>query len=139
LSELGAEFFFEKVSLKPGKPTVFARLGKALVFGLPGNPVSSSVTFHLFARMAIKQMQGAAEVLMQMGSAELSADTRGAKDRDTFLPALLTSDENGRLRTTPLKWLGSSDFIGSARAEALIFIPAGQSCKAGDIVKTAFL
>ncbi|HMG72456.1 MAG TPA: gephyrin-like molybdotransferase Glp, partial [Pyrinomonadaceae bacterium] len=59
LKELGAEIFFERVSLRPGKPTVFARLGKTLVFGLPGNPVSVAVTFNLFARTALRAMQGA--------------------------------------------------------------------------------
>src|SRR5256886_96988 len=53
LKELGAEVFFERVALRPGKPTVFARLGNTLVFGLPGNPVSVTVTFNLFARTEI--------------------------------------------------------------------------------------
>jgi molybdenum cofactor synthesis domain-containing protein len=53
LKELGAEIFFERVSLRPGKPTVFGRLGDTLVFGLPGNPVSVAVTFNLFARTAV--------------------------------------------------------------------------------------
>src|SRR5438105_4506550 len=58
----GAEVFFERVALRPGKPTVFARLPggrQVLVFGLPGNPVSVSVTFNLFARTALRAMQGA--------------------------------------------------------------------------------
>ncbi|MEJ7712532.1 MAG: molybdopterin-binding protein [Pyrinomonadaceae bacterium] len=57
LKELGAEIFFERVALKPGKPTVFARLGETLIFGLPGNPVSVAVTFNLFARTALLAMQ----------------------------------------------------------------------------------
>ena len=62
LKELGAEVFFERVSLRPGKPTVFARLPNGtLVFGLPGNPVSVSVTFNLFARTALLAMQKAKE------------------------------------------------------------------------------
>src|SRR5438874_1622095 len=61
LKELGAEIFFERVALRPGKPTVFARLGNALVFGLPGNPVSVAVTFNLFARTALRAMQGASQ------------------------------------------------------------------------------
>ena len=59
LKELEAEIFFERVALRPGKPTVFARLPNGtLVFGLPGNPVSVSVTFNLFARTALLAMQG---------------------------------------------------------------------------------
>src|SRR5437773_3460895 len=59
LKELGAEIFFERVALRPGKPTVFARLGDCLIFGLPGNPVSVTVTFNLFARVTLLAMQGA--------------------------------------------------------------------------------
>src|SRR5207253_7514917 len=62
LKELGAEIFFERIALRPGKPTVFGRLGKTLVFGLPGNPVSVAVTFNLFARSALLAMQGAKSV-----------------------------------------------------------------------------
>ena len=59
LKELDAEIFFERVALRPGKPTVFARLPNGtLVFGLPGNPVSVAVTFNLFARTALLTMQG---------------------------------------------------------------------------------
>src|SRR5260221_3743993 len=61
LKELGAEIFFERVALRPGKPMVFGRLGHTLVFGLPGNPVSVAVTFNLFARAPLRAMQGARE------------------------------------------------------------------------------
>src|SRR6185503_17341713 len=66
LKELQAEIFFERLALRPGKPTVFARLPNGtLVFGLPGNPVSVSVTFNLFARSALLAMQGANEPAMK--------------------------------------------------------------------------
>ena len=62
LQELGAELFFERLALRPGKPTVFGRLPNGtLVFGLPGNPVSVSVTFNLFARTSLLGMQGSTE------------------------------------------------------------------------------
>src|SRR5687767_15709016 len=57
----GATIYFDKIRLKPGKPMVFARLGRSLIFGLPGNPVSAAVTFHLFVRKAILLMQGRSE------------------------------------------------------------------------------
>ena len=63
LQDLGAEIFFERVALRPGKPTVFARLGDTLIFGLPGNPVSVAVTFNLFARTALRAMQGATQAI----------------------------------------------------------------------------
>lgn len=139
LTELGAEIFFEKVRLKPGKPAVFARLGKTLVFGLPGNPVSSAVTFHLFVRLAIRQMQSAASILPENAFAVLAADTKGAMERDTYLPSSTSTDASGRLVATPLKWIGSSDFIGYSNANALIFVPAGQVFKTGDVVQIVFL
>lgn len=139
LAELGAEIFFDKVRLKPGKPAVFARLGKALVFGLPGNPVSAAVTFHLFVRKAILKMQGASEMNAKSGTAVLSADARGTKERDTYLPSPLSTNEQGQLVATPLKWLGSSDFISFSQANALVFVPRGQTLKKSESATILFL
>jgi molybdenum cofactor synthesis domain-containing protein len=135
LRALGAEIFFERVSLRPGKPTVFARLDGALVFGLPGNPVSVSVTFNLFARTALRAMQGALEVEMREERAVLARSVRGAMERESFLPAQLFTDESGRLVAEPLKWGGSSDFVAFARATALINVPQGtKTLEAGAVV-----
>jgi molybdopterin molybdotransferase len=140
LKELGAEIFFERVSLRPGKPTVFARLGRALVFGLPGNPVSVSVTFNLFARTALKIMQGASQALMKEERAVLSRSVRGALERESFLPASLHTNEEGRLVALPLKWGGSSDFVAFARATALVNVPAGvKTLDGGAIVRVLHL
>jgi len=125
LKELGAEIFFERVSLRPGKPTVFGRLGKALVFGLPGNPVSVTVTFNLFARTALRAMQGATQTTLMKEQAVLARDVKGSADRESYLPAVLRTDEKGTLLANPLKWGGSSDFIAFAKATALINLPAG--------------
>ncbi len=139
LTELGAEIFFERVRLKPGKPTVFARLNKTLIFGLPGNPVSAAVTFYLFVRLAILQMQGSTETQLRKGFAVLGNDVKAAKDRDTYLPSRLETNESGQLIAQSLKWLGSSDFIGFARADSLIFVPAGKSYKMGEVVEINYL
>lgn len=139
LTDLGAEIFFEKVRLKPGKPAVFARLGKMLVFGLPGNPVSAAVTFHLFVRKAILKMQGAAATDMRKGFAILGSNIKGAIDRDTYLPSRLETNKLGQLVAHPLKWQGSSDFIGFARADSLIFVPSGRAMAAGEVAEIAFL
>src|SRR5215831_5369686 len=136
LHELGAEIFFERVSLRPGKPTVFARLGQTLLFGLPGNPVSVTVTFNLFARPALLAMQGAGATALSEGHAVLTRDVRGSVDRESYLPAVLRSDEKGMLLADPLKWGGSSDFVSFARATALINIAAGtRRTAAGSIVR----
>jgi molybdopterin molybdotransferase len=125
LKELGAEIYFERVSLRPGKPTVFGRLGETLVFGLPGNPVSVAVTFNLFARTALLMMQGAKHAEMVEETAVLARDLRGSIERESYLPAILRIDEKGTLVAEPLKWGGSSDFVSFARATALINVPAG--------------
>ncbi len=139
LHELGAEIFFERVCLRPGKPTVFAKLGETLIFGLPGNPVSAAVTFYLFVRIAILQMQQAAQTQLEEGFAVLAADAKAAKARDTYLPSTLSAKPNGLLIAEPLRWHGSSDLIGFARAECLVFLLKGKSLDRGDVGKVLFL
>lgn len=141
LRELGAEFFFERVALRPGKPTVFARLPNGtLFFGLPGNPVSVSVTFSLFARPAILAMQSAKETALAEDSALLARGVKGALERDSYLPALLSTDSSGALSATALKWGGSSDFVGFVRATALIVVPRNTAeIEAGTIVRVVHL
>jgi len=135
LKELGAEIFFERVALRPGKPTVFARLGRALVFGLPGNPVSVAVTFNLFARTVLRAMQGATHTTLEVDHAILARDLKGSIDRESYLPAILRTDERGTLLAEPLKWGGSSDFVAFAKATALINLPIEmKSAKSGTVV-----
>jgi molybdenum cofactor synthesis domain-containing protein len=124
LRELGAEFFFERVALRPGKPTVFARLPNGtLFFGLPGNPVSVSVTFNLFARTTMLAMQGATDPALPHDWAVLARNVKGAVGRESYLPAELSISEEGILTAIPLKWGGSSDFVGFVRATSLIIVP----------------
>ncbi len=139
LRELGADIFFEKVRLRPGKPTVFGRLNDTLVFGLPGNPVSAAVTFYLFVRIAILKLQGQSQIDLPSGFAILTSTAKGAKERDTYLPATLASDKKGRLLVTPLRWHGSSDFVGFAKARVLVFIPSGATIPAGEVVQISHL
>jgi molybdopterin molybdotransferase len=135
LQELGAEIFFERVALRPGKPTVFARLGDTLVFGLPGNPVSVAVTFNLFARTALRAMQGARQPDLSEETAVLARTAKGSVERESYLPAVLRTDNKGTLLAEPLNWGGSSDFVAFARAMALINVPTGvKSLEAGSFV-----
>lgn len=140
LRELGAEIFFERVSLRPGKPTVFARLHDSLVFGLPGNPVSVSVTFNLFVRTAVLAMQGANETGLCTDTAVLSRPVKGSGERESFLPATVGTNDDGQLLATPLKWAGSSDFVAFAQATALINVPANHpGYAAGERIKVFHL
>jgi molybdenum cofactor synthesis domain-containing protein len=137
LHELGAEIFFERVALRPGKPTVFARLPNGtLVFGLPGNPVSVAVTFNLFARTALLAMQGASEPALKHESALLARNVKGNLDRASYLPAQLTTNDDGEMIAFPLKWGGSSDFVAFALTTALVVVPAGtKTLEANSLVK----
>jgi molybdopterin molybdotransferase len=133
LRELGAEFFFERVALRPGKPTVFARLpNSTLFFGLPGNPTSVSVTFNLFARTAILAMQGAKDPRLPLEWAVLAESVKGAGERESYLPAELSTNEAGVITATPLKWGGSSDFVGFVKATSLIIVPPNTGVVAAD-------
>jgi len=139
LRNAGAEIFFEKISLKPGKPTVFAKLNDTLIFGLPGNPVSSAVTFHLFARLAILQMQAAKNKQLKKGFAVAADKIKAAKERDSVLPASVTTDEKGKLIIESLRFNGSSNFIAFARANALVFVPQGENLETGAVAEIMFL
>jgi molybdenum cofactor synthesis domain len=139
LHELGAEIYFEKLRLKPGKPAVFARLGQTIVFGLPGNPVSAAVTFYLLVRRALLIMQKDKVTGLRHGRAIAGGTLKAAKDRDTYLPARLSIDDNARITVTPVKWIGSSDFIGFGKADALAFVPAGERIETGGVAEILHL
>ena len=136
LKELDAEIFFERVALRPGKPTVFARLPNGtLVFGLPGNPVSVSVTFNLFARTALVAIQGVSEPALKRETAVLARSVKGTTDRESYLPAQLMTNDDAELVAFPLKWGGSSDFVAFALTTALVVVPANvKSIEAGAAV-----
>ena len=141
LRELGAEVIFERVALRPGKPAVFARLPNGtLFFGLPGNPVSVSVTFNLFARTAMLAMQGATNPALPEDWAILERSVKGTVERESYLPAQLSTTEEGILTAQPLKWGGSSDFVGFVRATSMLIVPPGTGLlEAGTKVRVARL
>ena len=139
LIDLGAEIYFERLRLKPGKPAVFARLGRTVIFGLPGNPVSAAVTFYLFVRKALLILQGATQSDLPMGYAIAGAALKAAKERDTYLPVKLDFDERARVTVAPVKWIGSSDFIGFGKADALAFVKSGDRIDAGGATEIFFL
>jgi molybdopterin molybdotransferase len=139
LASLGAALCFNRVRLKPGKPAVFGRLGQCVVFGLPGNPVSAAVTFHLFVRRALALMQGSPEAALRKGLAVLAAPAKAAAERDTFLPASLETDADGKLLAVPIRLQGSSDLVAFSGAEALISLKRGERKEADSVVPILFL
>jgi len=129
LEELGVQAHFHKVVMKPGKPIFFGSRPNAdrpatLVFGLPGNPVSSLVCFELFVRPALRKLQGHADPRARIVRAELAEDYAYRTDRLTYHPAQLAI-EDSRLRVRAVPWFGSADLRGVAPANAFIVLPAG--------------
>ena len=98
LEALGAEFFFTGVKMQPGKPVVFGRLPAAdgfpaqFFFGLPGNPVSTQVTFHCFVEPLLRAMGGAAVQGPRFAQATLAEDAAGKPGLMQVLPARLTAN-----------------------------------------------
>ena len=122
LRELGAEIYFDRVIIRPGKPIVFARLNDTWIFGLPGNPVSTSVTFNVFVRPAIRKMQGESSPLLPQVRARLARFVRDSSSRRSYLPARLYL-RDGQAAAEPLRWGGSSDLVAFMRANSLIIVP----------------
>jgi molybdopterin molybdotransferase len=89
---------------------------------LPGNPVSTSVTFNVFARPALRRLQGAGTPLLTTVRAALSRPVKDASSRRSYLPARLFIDA-GRAMVESLKWGGSSDLVAFMHANALLIVP----------------
>lgn len=119
LKAIGAEIYFDRVIIRPGKPIVFAKRGETFFFGLPGNPVSTSVTFNVFVRPAIRKMQGDRSPTLKTVRARLSRSLKDPSSRRSYLPAHVFI-ENGDAMAEPLKWGGSSDLVAFMRANALL-------------------
>lgn len=120
----GFEILFHRVAVRPGRPVAFGRRGGTLWFGLPGNPVSASVCFHLFVRFALDCLEGAAHPGAPVRRARLTRDVALRGRRETYRDGILDSSSDGQLRVAPVESLGSHDLAAHARANALIRIPA---------------
>jgi len=134
LRELGAEFFFDAVAIRPGKPAVFAMCRDKPVFGLPGNPVSTMVTFELFAVPALDLLGGTSPRPLAVFKAKLAAPVNLKAALTHFLPAVVAWPQ-GEPVVQELPWQGSGDIVALARANAFLVVPAGRlQFAAGDWV-----
>lgn len=84
-------------------------------------------------------MQNAANISVERGFAVLNAPVKGNSLRDTYLPARLASGADGKLIAVPLPWVGSSDLVAFARAEALVVVPKQTTFKEGEVADVLFL
>ncbi len=134
LSELGAEFYFTEVKIQPGKPLVFGRVGSTPVFGLPGNPISTMVTFEVFARIALHRLAGRGSSPLPFLEARLGSDFKHKPVLTRFLPSVLEGDY-AEATVNPVKWQGSGDLVALARANCfLVATPDRESWKAGETI-----
>jgi molybdopterin molybdotransferase len=128
LEELGVREVFWGVAVKPGKPLSFGVRGRTLVFGLPGNPVSSLVGATLFVRPALLALQGAADPHPRYGTGILATTLRRSSARDEFVRARRTlAGDTATLE--PVSGQESHMIVRAAAADALVHVPRGD----GDI------
>jgi molybdopterin molybdotransferase len=128
-AELGVEEVFWRVAIKPGKPVSFGVRGETLVFGLPGNPVSSLVGCELFVKPALRALQGQRDPLPRTESGLLALPLRRNDARDEFVRARSRLDQNGVV-LVPLSGQESHMIARAAAADALVHVPRGD----GDLV-----
>jgi molybdopterin molybdotransferase len=142
LAELQAEFFFTGAKIQPGKPVVFGRCprgedalvregasapgsgpnSRAYFFGLPGNPVSTMVTFELFARPMLEALAGMSPRPLTFLHAQLKSEIRVKTGLTRFLPAIVSGKyEASQVELVP--WQGSGDIAARSRANCYIVIP----------------
>jgi molybdopterin molybdotransferase len=119
--ELGVEEVFWRVAMRPGKPIAFGVRGATLVFGLPGNPVSTLVGFELFVRPALRALQGAPEPRPPLRSAVLATAASRQRERDDLIRVRLTPEG-----LEPLPGQQSHQIAIAAQADGLALIPRGE-------------
>jgi molybdopterin molybdotransferase len=122
LGDLGAQIHFSSVNMRPGKPTVFASLGQKSIYGLPGNPVSTFVTFELFVKPLLHCLQGLEPGPLPLVRGILHKDVSDKSGRTSFLPTTVTS-RNGRLEMSPVDWKGSADVFSLTKANGFLIVP----------------
>ena len=123
LGGMGAEFYFDAVAIRPGKPAVFGRCRDALIFGLPGNPVSTMVTFQLFVIPALDILSGADPRPLPLVEATLTESLKEKSGLTHFLPARLMW-QNSHPQVRALPWQGSGDITTLTQANCFLVIPA---------------
>jgi molybdopterin molybdotransferase len=122
LRDFGAEFFFDAVALRPGRPAVFGLCRGKPVFGLPGNPVSTMVTFELFVVPAIDLLGGTGARPLSFFKARLAAPVKQKAALAHFLPARVDWT-SGEPEVKELPWQGSGDIVALRQANAFLLVP----------------
>jgi len=139
LKDLGMEMVFWKVAMKPGKPLAFGTIGGKPAFGLPGNPVSSMVSFEQFVRPSLLKMMGYQQLFRPTIEAILKEDIRKEPGRRHYMRAVV-SFERDRYFVTTTGAQGSGMLISMVKANGLVIIPENQEkVRAGEKVLVQLL
>ncbi len=129
LANLGAGFYFDRVLIQPGQPTVFGQARGKYFFGLPGNPLSTWVTFRVFALAAMQRLAGLARIPTLLMEAPLAKPFRHKPGLTRFLPGWRGDD--GQVEVLP--WQGSGDIPALVRANVILVADAErESWEAGE-------
>ena len=126
LQKMGQEMLFWKVAMKPGKPLAFGRIGETPIFGLPGNPVSSFVSFEQFVRPSLRKVQGCADLTHKTVQAKLTRTINKKPGRLHFLSSMV-SWADGEYTVTPAGEQGSGILKSAANANGLLIFPLESS------------
>ena len=121
MKDLNTQIYFEKVLLRPGKPVIFGKKDKTLIFALPGNPVASFVTFELFIYPAIRKMMGFTTIHRTILKATLEMEILVKRKRREYRPAFLRMQDNTYF-VSPVEWHGSADLLSTTRANCLLVV-----------------
>lgn len=124
-----------RLNIKPGKPLAFAHVGNTPLIGLPGNPVSSFVTFCLLARPFILKLQGASELLPKPLLVKADYTQHQTGKRREYLRACLRQGDDGQLYATPLPNQDSATLLSLTSAAGLLCIPADRTIQPGDLLE----
>ena len=135
VAELGKVHFW-KVRMRPGMPFLFGEIGKALIFCLPGNPVSTIATYLYLVHPALAALQGSTDTTPPVRHARLTVGIEKNHDRTEFLRAACEVREEGVLWVTPMKAQGSAMLRGLIDADSMIVVPEySRSIAAADLVR----
>ena len=134
-AELGVEEVFWRVAVRPGKPVSFGVRGPTLVFGLPGNPVSTLVGCELFVRPAVLALQGAADPGPTFSAGRLAETVSRSPGRDDLMRARTEVTDDG-IVLSPVTGQESHMIVRAAEADALVLVPRGEGeLAAGESVR----
>jgi molybdenum cofactor synthesis domain-containing protein len=137
--ERGGTYAWSQVAIKPAKPLAFAMLGSVPVFGLPGNPVSSRVSFELFARPALRKLAGRADVLPEPVIATALSPMPRTPDGKLHLDRVRVRVRSGRYVCEREGLQGSNVLSGMAAANGLALLEDGDGVQAGHEVPVILL